>query len=161
MNKKIFMTILVGLIAVSAFSGVGYAFTAMTYNLDNSAQVEYTVLDQSSFTFNDDAELRYYSYVDNSTGGILYYMLNGGHDGEGHEIPLIHLTQKLGGGYYANYWGMSLGSTQLTINLVNNDSDYAIISIPMGNFKKQESNNWRYFLKVSHTNAESQVDYVE
>lgn len=165
MNRKMLMTVLVALIAVTAFSGVSYAAISMTYNSDNTAEVEYTVLSQDNFTFNEDGRLRYYSLVSSETDGkVMYYLLNSGYDDQDQEIPLVKMAKKLDGTYYKHnnkyYWGALIGSSSMTINMVNSDDENPVISIPMGGFVKNNG-DWRYFLKVYHLDENDQEDYVE
>ena len=51
MDKKIVATLIVSAIAVAAFTGIGYSFSAMTYNNDNSATMEYVVLTEGRYSF--------------------------------------------------------------------------------------------------------------
>jgi len=58
MDKRIATTLAVTAVAVMALVGIGYSFSAMTYNTGNSAVNEYVVLNFGNYSFGD-GDLRY------------------------------------------------------------------------------------------------------
>ena len=155
MMKRAFLTVLVALMAVCAFSGIGYAYTAITENSNNTTESEYVLLSQSNYTFSSEGSFEYFSIT--SSADTYYYIM------ETDNTHLHHLLNRtdpsIRSGSYGTfpskgeYYGVKIGDTELSVTTQNVEiGEKILVEVGMSTVNNQYftyfKSDWMYFLKM-------------
>ena len=182
LSHKVIITVLVALMAVVAFSGVGYAYTAVTVNSGNTSTSEYELLTQQNYTFGN-SSFEYFSQFDNSKGVLKpsYYIT------DGEDKHLTSMRIKIDGKW--NYYSFfPMGSSSILANHVggiasdgiryieSSDDNYEITGVGIGStatvvsieddkvgFKcvGNESADYKVVVDVRRTSGSNDYCYIE
>lgn len=159
MSIRIVPLLIAVVITAVVFVSIGYAYTAVTENTDNTAYSEYVVLSQQDYDLTDKSVP--YDIVTNVLGTS--YELSS--PGDSSSKGPVHLIDYYSGNVYASsvreYWGVMVGSDTLKAEKTGGDES-ALLPVSVETFFTESNgaittgfmdyssmfSGWRYIMKV-------------